>query len=93
MADLLIRDTKLPEDNFFSCLIVKPDGRVFDEEDFGGHRTIAIEIPAHGRLIDADVLKETLMKSAYPEQREWYFAEACQFIDEAPTIIEASKEK
>ena len=52
---------------------------------------IAGEMPeTHGRLIDADVLKETLMKSAYPEQREWYFAEACQFIDEAPTIVEAS---
>ena len=49
------------------------------------------ELPeTYGRLIDADVLKETLMKSAYPEQREWYFAEACQFIDEAPTIVEAS---
>jgi len=50
-----------------------------------------IEIPeTHNRLIDAEKLKETLMKSAYPEQREWFFAEACQFIDEAPTIVEAS---
>ena len=50
------------------------------------------EIPdEHGRLIDADMLKETLMKSAYPEQREWYFAEACQFVDEVPTVLEASK--
>ena len=50
-----------------------------------------VAIPEHGRLIDAEKLKETLMKSAYPEQSEWYFAESCQFIDEAPTIVSASE--
>ena len=72
-----------------SCVI---DGRWRDVFSDSVPECPLVEVPPHGRLINADVLKETLMKSAYPEQREWYFAEACQFIDEAPTIVPASGE-
>ena len=38
------------------------------------------------RLIDADALKDELLKCAYPSEREWYFAEVAQIIDEQPTM-------
>ena len=38
------------------------------------------------RLIDADALKDELLKCAYPSEREWYFAEVAQIIDEQPTV-------
>lgn len=50
-----------------------------------------VAVPPHGRLIDADKLLETLAKHSYPSQREWYFAEVGQFIDEAETIVEATE--
>lgn len=96
MSEILIKNFKAPKDckdccrlGFSRCPTETSDSLI--PSDSG--RPIGcpiVELPSHGRLIDADILKETLMKSAYPEQREWYFAEACQFIDEAPTIVEAS---
>ena len=47
----------------------------------------------HGRLIDADALKDELLKCAYPAEREWYFAEVAQIIDEQPTVNEVSTDK
>ena len=44
----------------------------------------------HGRLIDADKLKKELLEHGHPDTREWYYAEVDQFIDECPTVVEAS---
>lgn len=45
------------------------------------------------RLIDADALKDELLKCAYPSEREWYFAEVAQIIDEQPTVNEADTDE
>ena len=87
MAEILIKGMEMPKGGDIVKLYLCSDGRVVYQDCGRIYQRNAQELPSHGRLIDADVLKETLMKSAYPEQREWYFAEACQFIDEAPTII------
>ena len=50
------------------------------------------EIPdVHGRLLDADLLKAELIKHGHPDTREWYYAEVDLFINECPTVVEASK--
>lgn len=92
--DILIKNIELPKDGF-TRMMLWSDGGVAIEVNPNNYEQLddnVIELPPHGRLIDVEILKETLMKSAYPEQREWYFAEACQFIDEAPTVLEASNE-
>jgi len=48
-----------------------------------------VEIPSHGRLIDADELKKK-----YPHDEDWEYPVttnemACEDIDDMPTIIEA----
>ena len=95
---LLIKNRKMPK-HLHECPMrtdcpLVMDGCFLLKDGEKRHEDCPIvgEIPdKNGRLIDADILEETLMKSAYPEQREWYFAEACQFIDEAPTVLEATK--
>lgn len=49
------------------------------------------ELPdKHGRLIDADVLKGILSRVPSKGIRNYFFAEVGQFIDEAPTVLEAN---
>lgn len=55
-------------------------------------RQPSIELPdKHGTLKDADSLKKTL-SAVSGEQRQWFYAEVGQVIDEAPTVVEENKE-
>ena len=96
MADILIKNLEMPE-SCFEC-----DGRwpncpfepnsMFISGDLavGRHKDCPlIELPSHGRLIDAD----TLIGSAYEIQRQTHvsFPEAlAQAFMDAPTVLEAS---
>ena len=63
-----------------------------DEHTIDSDCPILCEIPdKHGRLIDADALQKELAEHGHPSEREWYFAEVGQFIDEAENIVEATE--
>lgn len=55
-----------------------------------------VPVPDHGRLIDADALKERATKHLYASNHgsmaEAYFSALIDLIDSAPTIIPADKE-
>ena len=64
MTEILIKGLTLPKDGFYNLTIDK-DGNVLKKEEIGYHAFSAIEVPTHGRLINADdVLKraEFLLK-------------------------------
>jgi len=89
--DILIKNASLPKETPVKftvfpngATVVHWDGVVFEE-------TNAVELKQHGRLIDADKLKEVLLKHGHPDTREWYYAEVAQFIDEAQTVLEGSE--
>jgi len=80
MSELLIRGMKMPKED--TLMILSPDGTV----TFMYHETaIAVEVPPHGRLIDADVMKTKMVCSEYWEKVliEW--------IDEQKTVIPAEE--
>lgn len=102
MADILIRGMEMPKEGFVEIL-VRDDGTVqqtgqsyrIDGTDYytpyvGETPTIykATTVPPHGRLIDADTLKE---KHHWTD--DYYETEYVEVedIDAAPTIIPASE--
>lgn len=99
MADLLIRGASLPKDKE-QIFVIFPDGAVNVVEK-GTPYYEAIELPDHGRLIDADALWERVNsysdnegahKDAKMDDEMISRDSALYLIDEADTIIPASKE-
>ena len=82
MADILIKNMELPR-----TLTIYPNGDI-DELIAGKYVTIgkAIELPPHGRLIDAVALKGSIEGKILAGQDVNVFSE----IDNAPTVLEAS---
>ena len=85
MADILIKGLKLPEGANELRLIIHPNGQVIISKQTYLEETEAIEIPDHGRLIDADALKQ---KWIFRGEAERGYQEE---IDDAPTIIPAEE--
>ena len=48
-----------------------------------------VEVPPHGRLIDADALMKKVREKADFPSHEW--CEAIECLEDAPTVLEASK--
>lgn len=99
---ILIKGLTIPPDSdvagSVSLTIIRAhDGTLFardDEFHYGedkGRGYKAIEIPPHGRLIDADALHIDLMDRGIADiqTNDWY--EIRQAVDDAPTIIESEK--
>lgn len=85
---LYIKGLRLPKKGRYTSFTVYSDGRVVYK--FGGdHAGQAVEVPAHGRLIDADALIDDIRRHS-----ESYFADdfAHEWVDKAPTIIPAEEE-
>ena len=87
--DLLIKKIEIPKDTKRLALFIDKDGEVtvFDGNEFK-RITDAIEVPTHGRLIDADVIGNWLR-----EQHVFSMPTTCKIdsiIKNAPTIVEAS---
>ena len=64
MADLLINGLPLPKKGEAILAFIFPSGRVdykYDAE-MATHRTTAIELSSHGRLIDAEKLQAVLLE-------------------------------
>lgn len=88
MSDLLIKGMDLPKKGRVSLIAVFSDGDVkyIDRETFFSFRLPqkAIELPPHGRLIDATELEAS--DAIIVGEDAW------NMVHNAPTIIEASKE-
>lgn len=96
MADVLIKNMEMPKEGCHHTLSIYSDGSV----EIGRRNNYrAIELPPHGRLIDADaeikawehtkiVLKEC------DQKRTFAFKEACiaaKVLSDALTVLEASE--
>lgn len=92
---VFIRGFNLPAEPMI--LILHPDGNISTEDFEIGANAKAIELPPHGRLIDADALTKMCRemqsidwnKKAFPYSWEHAYEEFENDIDEAPTVIEA----
>jgi hypothetical protein len=117
MADILIRGMKMPKGKDALTLAITSDGEVlfveFDRTIDGGiilshadiHPVKAFEVPDHGRLIDADALKNLVLEAlndAIADGHSTPYGEAlCTFIaknivseiEDAPTVIPAEPPK
>jgi len=108
MADILIKGLKLPEKANELRLIIHPNGQVLIVKQTYWEETEAIEIPDHGRLIDADVLMvefEKAENSCDQHGREFSYSfrsagELCtewwplhHMLQDAPTVIPAEPPK
>ena len=82
---VLIRGMEMPTEPM--VLILFPDGNISTEEYEIGANAKAIELPPHGRLIDADMLT-TVTEMVNGEFKT--YIEVFEVVD-APTIIEAEE--
>ena len=86
--DLLIKNMYMPTDDVLRIEIY-PDGQVrrivgwaiSEKRD-----STAVEVPPHGRLIDADELIEKVLDGDRPN-----YGTVVRFIQEAPVILEATE--
>ena len=93
MSEIVIKGMALPKQGM-KRLILLPDGEVREicgDEAVMATDARAIELPPHGRLIDAETLKGILSRVPSKGIRNYFFAEVGQFIDEAPTVVEGEE--
>ena len=104
MADLLIKGFGLPKNGHNSFLIITADGDVYEktenrqeDEKIVAHYELlegvkAIELPTHGRLIDADeiVYEHTVARSRIDGHNWDEVVVTRDQIDDMPTIVEAT---
>lgn len=83
--DILIKNMELPK-NYPYRLTIEADGTVM--EHCFGYKAKAIELPEHGRLIDADFFKDYAIRVHTQEGKEYIPAD---YIDIVPTVLEATK--
>ena len=98
---ILIKGQKLPKDGEHYLIQINSDGTVYDA--IGRQiACTAVELPPHGRLIDADALKEYCKEAIADSQSDFIRAKDfklalavtnafCKDIDDAPTIIEGDR--
>ena len=94
MSEILIKNMALPKQGI-KRLILLPDGEVREicgDEAVRATDSRAVELPPHGRLIDADELEGYYNdleadNGIYKEDA----GETAETIANAPTILEASK--
>ena len=91
MADILIKGLKLPEGANELRLIIHPNGQVIISKQTYWEETEAIEVPDHGRLIDADQFYEDVTESAIMTDD---FKEAFAiWLETQEAVIPASEEE
>lgn len=86
---VLIKDMEMPTERESFNLTIKYNGTVLDTET-GMQIAEAHELPTHGRLIDADALREDWLENGENE----YVYDTNAFLDSldaAPTIIPAEE--
>ncbi len=96
---ILIKGMEMPEKGY-ADLRIYADGHCVEYAGDIGCVRVIVNVPPHGRLIDADALAERLgitdmdcFKCAWGNHgfcgRGGDFNDACEAIEDAPTIIEA----
>lgn len=97
---IIIEGMKMPIDGKQFVLTVENGTWIFQECCKPAKIFTVLEIPSHGRLIDADVLHSVLRlrgkefsDSGYGEGVKCGLADAREFIRNAPTIIPASEKE
>ena len=108
---IYIRGISMPKDG--ECVVVVPSGVVqkykaggiaFYEYQDRTEETVAVQLPPHGRLIDADALLKDHGLGMYcpkckRDERSCQFEmihttmDFCEWIEDAPTIIPADPEE
>lgn len=99
---VLITGMEMPKDGELLCINIHPDGKVCISLDLQCEKVgTAIPVPPHGRLIDADALRQTMYHEAFETDSTlqkwdsgcWIRYKMFERMEEtAPTIIPASKE-
>ena len=90
MSDLLIKGMEMPKEGEWISVNIFHDGKCFVQSwcgmDFNfAAKLTAVPVPPHGRLIDADQLKEYWM----PDHDRYFNADYfIHTIDAAKTVIE-----
>lgn len=91
MSGIYIKGMEMPQDGELLCININPDGKVCIDLDLKCKRiATAIPVPDHGRLIDADALRQDWLENGENE----YVYDTNSFLaslDDAPTIIPASE--
>ena len=103
MSDIVIRNMEMPKEcfknvkqyclKFYSCSIVKQYLDIKNDTSQVDiyHKRLdgcpLVELPPHGRLIDADKLKKKMGERFSTGSEVGYM----WLVDDAPTILEASK--
>ena len=82
---ILIKGMNLPKEEV--AVIIYSDGEVRTE---GWEKYSAVEVPEHGRLIDADELKKN--GCWFPTGTWMEYAVTMSAINNAPTVIPADKD-
>ena len=86
MADILIKNMELPKDFTEGLIITITGGIAYDVTHC--KELEAIELPSHGRLVDADKLEKSLISEADFPSYEW--SRAVDLIRNAPVVVEAT---
>lgn len=94
---ILIKGHSLPKDREHYLIQINADGTIYDAVG-RGIVGVAVELPPHGRLIDADAvtnaaMEDILMWEDAGYDRDAYRAFLANYIEDAPTIIEAEEGK
>jgi hypothetical protein len=87
LMGVYIRGMEIPKRTVLFC--IHPDGKVFADLEGGWREYKAVPAPEHGRLIDADALKEK-----WTHRNLDLFAQGwgyLQDLNRAPTIIPAEE--
>ena len=95
MADILIMGMEMPKNGRITIQIGS-DGAIYTVNDCKITKEkyekdyILLEVPNHGRLIDADALEPD---TEWDERNDGYVSYSWLAVDCAPTVIPASKEE
>ena len=89
MSEILIKGMALPKPSTHPItLSIYPNGNIYIHHELSAYK--AIEVPPHGRLVDADSVKKIIRNEVSSDCDECV-GYTCGLIDEMPTVIEASK--
>ncbi len=94
MSDILIKNMEMPKEGCHHTLSIYADGSV---EIGSKNNYMAIELPPHGRLIDADKLAKSLELWGYSAVDRYCTmtisnAIVKEILSQAPTVLEANHE-
>ena len=87
---VLIKGIEMPKEGHILSLVLKPNGKV-NGGNFGEVLGKAVKVPTpHGRLIDADLLFDTMLLKNGNRFAKMFKAD---WLDIMPTILEADREE